>query len=148
MLYLDSSALAKLYLVEPESPAMETTIRANSPWITTSRVTYAEIFSVLARCQRDRRISPASYKTQKKAFLADWETFHIVELTAAVLSDAARQIERHALRGFAAIHLCSALWIGRPLFACFDDRLRDAAVAEGLPLAVQISGTPISGPPR
>jgi len=134
VLYLDSSALAKLYLAEPESPAVESAIRANSPWIATSRVTYAEIFSVLARCQRDRRISPAAYKTQKKAFLSDWNTFHIVELTAAVLSDAAPQIERHSLRGFDAIHLCSALWIGQPLFACFDDRLRNAAVAEGLRL--------------
>ena len=134
MLYLDTSALAKLYLAEPESPAVESVIRSNSPWIATSRVTYAEIFSVLARCQRDRRISPAAYKTQKKAFLSDWNTFHIVELTATVLSDAGRHIERHALRGFDAIHLCSALWIGQPLFACFDDRLKNAAAAEGLRL--------------
>jgi predicted nucleic acid-binding protein len=135
VLYLDTSALAKLYLVEPESSAVERMLHANSPWIATSRVTYAETLSVLARCQRDRRISPASYKVQKKVFLADWSTFHIVELTAAVLSHAARQIERHALGGFDAIHLCSALWIGQPLFACFDDRLRNAAVAAGLPLA-------------
>ncbi len=135
MLYLDSSALAKLYLVEPESRSVEKMLHDNSPWIATSRVTYAEMFSVLARCQRDRRITPASYQTQKKSFLSEWNTFHIVELTAAVLSDAGRQIERHALRGFDAIHLCSALWIGQPLFACFDDRLRNAAVAEGLRLA-------------
>jgi len=135
VLFLDSSALAKLYLVEPESPSVEKMFRDNSPWIATSRVTHAEIFSVLARCQRDRRITPASYKTQKKSFLSDWNTFHIVELTAAVLSDAGRQIERHALRGFDAIHLCSALWIGQPFFACFDDRLRNAAAAEGLRLA-------------
>jgi hypothetical protein len=30
------------------------------------------------------------------------------------------------------VHLCAALWIGRPLFACFDTRLRAAAEAEGL----------------
>jgi predicted nucleic acid-binding protein len=135
VLYLDTSALAKLYLAEPESLSVERMIRANSPWVATSRVTYAEIFSVLARCQRDRRISQASYKIQKKAFLSDWNTFHIVELTAAVLSDAGLHIERHALRSFDAIHLCSALWIGQPSFACFEDRLRRAAVAEGLQLA-------------
>ena len=59
----------------------------------------------------------------------------VVELTAEVLSEAARLIERHGLRGLDAIHLCSALWIGQPSFACFNDRLRIAAVAEGLPLA-------------
>jgi predicted nucleic acid-binding protein len=59
----------------------------------------------------------------------------VVELTVDVLSEVARVIERHGLRGLDAIHLCSALWVGRPSFACFDDRLRSAAVAEGLPLA-------------
>jgi hypothetical protein len=36
------------------------------------------------------------------------------------------------LRGSDAVQLCSALWIGRPLFASFDTRLRQAAEAEGL----------------
>jgi len=56
----------------------------------------------------------------------------VVELTAEVLLKAARLIERHGLRALDAIHLCSALWIGEPAFACFDDRLRNAAAAEGL----------------
>jgi uncharacterized protein len=136
VLYLDSSALAKLYVWEPESPSVEKAVHANIPWIATSRETYAEMFSVLTRCQRDDRLSPSSYKTQKKAFLADWATFHIIELTAAVLKDAVRHTERHALRGYDAIQLCSALWIGQPSFACFDDRLRNAALSEGLSLAV------------
>ena len=136
MLYLDSSALAKLYLVEPESLSVEQAIHTNRPWIATSRVTYAEILSVLARCQRDKRISPPAYRAQKKAFLADWESFQVIELTAAVLSDAGRQIERHALRGYDAIQLCSALWIGKPSFACFDHRLLNAALSEGLVAAV------------
>jgi len=59
----------------------------------------------------------------------------VVDLTAEVLSEAARLIERHGLRGLGAIPLCSALWIGQPSFACFDERLRDAAAAEGLRLA-------------
>jgi uncharacterized protein len=136
VLYLDSSALAKLYLLEPESVAVEQAIHANRPWVVTSRVTYVEIFSVLARCRRDNRISPAAYRSQKKAFLADWESLQIVELTAAVLSDADRHIERHALRGYDAIQLCSALWIGKPSFACFDHRLLNAALLEGLAAAV------------
>jgi predicted nucleic acid-binding protein len=128
--------LIKLYLSEPESARTEKVARANTLWLATSRVTYAEIFSVLNRCLRDRRISLAAYKRQKKTFLADWDTLHVVEANQAVMSNAASLIERHALRGFDAIHLCSALWIGQPLFACFDDRLRNAATAEGLAMAV------------
>jgi predicted nucleic acid-binding protein len=135
VLYLDTSALAKLYVIEPDSGSVERIVRAHSPWVTTSRVTYAELLSALARCRRDNRLSPAAYTLQKKAFLADWDDMHIIELTQAVLSGAGRLIERHALRGFDAIHLCSALWAGQPSFACFDDRLRNAAAAEGLPLA-------------
>lgn len=136
MLYLDTSALIKLYLEESDSALTEKIIRANAPWLATSRITYAEVFSVLNRCLRDRRISLAAYKRQKKIFLADWDALHVIEANQAVLSNAVSLIERHALRGFDAIHLCSATWLGQPLFACFDDRLRNAATAEGLSLAV------------
>jgi uncharacterized protein len=136
MLYLDTSALVKLYLFEPESALTQKVVRSNSPWLGTSRVTYAEVLSVLNRCLRDRRLSPVAYKLQKKTFLADWSAFHVVEVTQEVLSNAGSFIERHSLRGFDAIHLCSAVWLGQPLFACFDDRLRNAAAAEGLSLAV------------
>ena len=132
MLYLDTSALAKLYIAEPESQLVSKTIEVNKSWVATSRVSYAEMISVLARCLRADRLSPAAYRVQKKAFLDDWTGMFVVELTAEVLSEAARLIERHGLRALDAIHLCSALWIGEPAFACFDDRLRNAAAAEGL----------------
>ena len=134
MLYLDTSALAKLYVAEPESHSISITVQANSSWLVTSRVSYAEMLSVLNRCLCARRLSPGAYNVQKKAFLDDWNSFHVVELTAAVLADAGRLIERHTLRGLDAIHLCSALSIGQASFACFDDRLRRAAAAEGLTL--------------
>jgi hypothetical protein len=135
VLYLDTSALAKLYLEEPDSQLVLKAVEANDSWLATSRVTYAELLSVLVRCRRANRISPAAYKRQKKAFLEDWSEMIVVELTPDVLSNAGHLIERHGLRGLDAVHLCSALWIGQPLFACFDDRLRGAAAAEGLPLA-------------
>ncbi len=134
MLYLDTSALAKLYLVEAESHLISKVLSANGSRLATSRVTYAEVLSVLVRCLRARRLSSAAYKLQKKAFLDDWSALLVVEPTAEVLSDAASLIERHGLRGLDAIHLCSALWIGQPSFVCFDDRLRSAAEAEGLAL--------------
>jgi predicted nucleic acid-binding protein len=135
MVYIDSSALAKLYVIEPESAAVERWLRASTPYVATSRVTYAEILSALVRCLKDGRISAVEYRLQKKAFLADWSALNVVELSSATLASADRLIERHGLRGSDAIHLCSALWIGKPAFACFDQRLRSAAAAEGLPLA-------------
>ena len=135
MLYLDTSALAKLYIAEPESELVSKTVESNESWLATSRVSYAEVLSVLARCLRANRLSAAAYRIQKKAFLDDWNAMIVVELTPEVLLEAGRVIETHGLRGLDAIHLCSALWVGQPAFACFDDRLRGAAAAEGLTLA-------------
>jgi predicted nucleic acid-binding protein len=135
VLYLDTSALAKLYIAEPESELVSKTVEGNGSWLATSRVSYAEVLSVLARCLRANRLSPAAYRIQKRAFLDDWNAMIVVELTPEVLLEAGRVIETHGLRGLDAIHLCSAQWVGQPAFACFDDRLRSAAAAEGLPLA-------------
>jgi hypothetical protein len=133
---MDTSALAKLYVAEPESDLVSRTLQAHSSWLATSRVTYAEMLSVLNRCLSGRRLSTSAYKAQKNVFFEDWSSFHVIELTAGVLSEASRLIESHALRGLDAIHLCSALSVGRASFACFDDRLRAAAALEGLDLAL------------
>lgn len=132
MVYLETSALAKLYIVEAESTQVRSIVERSQPWLYTSRVTYAEVLSLLARCAREGRISRRDFLRQKQTFLRDWNVFHVVELTAACLAPAERFIEQHALRGFDAIHLCAALYLGNPEFACFDSRLRKAAAAEGL----------------
>ena len=87
---------------------------------------------MLACSLRDRRISRREYLVQKRAFLAGWAAWHVIEVTHDVLAPAARLIEKHGPRGFDAVHLSSALWIGNPTFACFDPRLRTAASAEHL----------------
>ena len=132
MVYLETSALAKLYVVEAGSPDVVSLAERGRPWLYTSRVTYTEVLSLLARCFREGRIRRADYQRQKRTFLRDWANLHMVELTVGSLTPAERVIEQHALRGFDAIHLCSALLLGTPEFACFDTRLRRAAQTEGL----------------
>lgn len=132
MLYLDTSALAKLYVTEPDSPPVHSLLESNRGVIFTSLVAYAEMLSVLARAARQKRLTQRQYVTGKRVFLADWKQLHIVELSQELLGPADRLIERYSLRGFDAVHLCSALWIGRPSFGCFDGRLCQAAKAEGL----------------
>ena len=135
MLYLDTSALAKLYVWEAGTADVQALVAQNAGRLFTSVATFAEVFSVLTRCLRERRFSRSSYRAQRRSFLADWSGLHVVELTTPVLSPADRLIQRHGLRGLDAIQLCSALWIGRPRFVCFDLRLRLAAQREGLPAA-------------
>lgn len=121
MLYLDTSALAKLYVREPETSEVRRLVDANSGLVFTSIVTYAEMLAVLARCRKERRLAETV-----------WRSLHVVGLDERVLAPAEELIEAHGLRGFDAVHLCAALWIGSPLLACFDARLRAAAQSSGL----------------
>lgn len=132
MLYLDTSALLKLYLREPGAEAFRRAAGAYRPWLFTSRVAYAETLAGLARVLRESRISRRTYRRKRIQFESGWAALHVVELSSEVLAPAAGLIEKHGLRGFDAVHLCSALWLDGPDFACFDRRLRSAARAEGL----------------
>ena len=135
MLYLDSSALAKLHIAESGADQVKALVQAYAGQLFTSVVTWAEVHSALARYWRERRISHPQYQLQRRGFAADWSMLHAIDVNLPVLAPAGRLIELHALRAYDAIQLCSALWIGRPLFACFDERLRRAAAAEGLSVA-------------
>ena len=132
MLDLDSSALAKLYLAEPESKAVSELVKHHEAGLFTSRLTCTELISVLSRSHREGRISARVYAGKKSDFLSDWTVLQVVELTEQVLERAADLIERHRPRGADAVHLRSALWLDLPDFAGFDARLSAGAEAEGL----------------
>lgn len=134
MLYLDTSAVLKLYLSESGALSFRQTVERHAPWLFTSRVTYAETLAGLARARREGRITNRSHQQKERQFASDWLAFHVVELSEEVLTPCSRLIATHALRGFDAVHLCSALWARGSAFACFDERLREAARAEGLTL--------------
>jgi predicted nucleic acid-binding protein len=132
MLYLDSTVLVKLYLTEPESAATKNLVELNKRWLFTSVITKTEVLAALVRADRAGRLGTHGYDLAKITFLHDWEGLQRLDVTLKTLLPAERVIERHGLRGFDAIHLCTALLVGYPDFACFDNRLRAAAIAEGL----------------
>jgi uncharacterized protein len=106
--------------------------------VATSRVADPEARAALSRRHRERAITKGALTRAVSALDRDLGHFVIVELSAKLAQRAGDLAERRALRGFDSIHLASALEIeqltGRiPWFCCFDDRLRDAASAEGLP---------------
>ena len=88
-----------------------------------------------------KRPSSRTRHRQRVAQLGrDWESYAVVELTAAVAHNAGELGERHGLRGFDAIHLASALWLkstyaGDLSFMAFDARLTAAAIVAGLAIA-------------
>src|SRR5712691_8476910 len=138
ILYLDTSALVKLYVREAGTEKTRAQLDTAS-MVATSRVAYPEARAALARRQREAGITRAALARAVVALDRDLGRFVVVELSAKVAKRAGDLAERRALRGFDAIHLASALEVeeltgAAASFCCFDDRLREAASAERLPI--------------
>lgn len=136
ILYLDTSALVKLYVEEEGSPAVASAVQA-ADVVATSRVAYVETKAGMARKHRQGDLSQRDYARLIKEFDLDWEGYFIMEVSADVAKLGGELTGRHPLRGFDAIHLASALLLKtrtnlRVVFSCFDETLKVAAQAEGL----------------
>lgn len=136
ILYLDTSALVKLYVAEEDSRDVRQRLK-EAERVATSRVAYPEARSALARRRREGALSGAGLTKAVSALDRDLETYVVVELYEHVAREAGRLAEKHSLRGFDAIHLASALELGflagtPPNFMTFDDRQERAATGEGL----------------
>lgn len=137
MLYLDTSALVKLYVREASSSEVVARV-ARTDAVATSRVAYPEARAALARRHRGGGFGATALRRAVSALDRDLGSIVIVELDDALGRRAGNLAEQHALRGFDAIHLASALELAQllgtpPEFLAFDDRLTAAARAEGLP---------------
>jgi len=136
ILYLDTSALVKKYFKATHS-AQVISAWKSSLGVATSAAAYAEL---LAAAYRKAWESPANKELIEGVvgvFREDWSSFIIVEVDNRLNETIHKLIASHALRGFDAIHLASALAIGSAvadefLFGCYDERLNQAARAEGL----------------
>jgi len=122
--YVDSSALLKLVLSEPESPALE---QALSRWPD-------RISSVLLPIECRRIVLRAGNPPEVVDRLAkELSGVALIRLEEAVQT-LAGTIGPPRLRSLDAIHLASALSIGDypEAFVTYDERLADAARAVGL----------------
>ncbi|MEW6224145.1 MAG: type II toxin-antitoxin system VapC family toxin [Chloroflexota bacterium] len=121
--YADASALVKLVLAEPESPALHRWF-VEAQRIVTSRVGVVETIRACARrgdnpAHRDRVL----------------ERIDVFELDASI-AGIASTLEPPARRTLDAIHLATAFALLPDLdaFLTYDDRLADAARSIGLPV--------------
>ncbi len=136
MIYFDTSVLAKNYVWEDGSSDVARLLLENSD-NTTSKLTYAEILSALARRTRIGDLSKSKMKEVVDKFEDDWKGLLIVDLHDDLLPIAKRVIERHQLRAADSIHLASAVWLKITLkediaFISSDLNLLRAAKAERL----------------
>ncbi len=136
IVYLDTSSLVKLYIEEEGSG--EVALLVNRSEITaTSLVAYAEAKAAFARRFREAAFTENEYNRLKLFLGEEWPRYLVLNLTERMVHLAGDLAEKHALRGFDAIHLASALMLRSELsspvvFSCFDNHLLKAAVMEGL----------------
>jgi len=141
--YLDTSALVKRYIDEIGS----VWLRANidpvlRPFLVISQLLVVEVHSALNRRLREGTISQDDCTRTKHAFQGDCQNeYNLIPVSEAIVDLACDLLERHPLQASDAIHLATALTSNRLLsghglpaftFLCADDRLIDAATAEGL----------------
>lgn len=121
--YLDASALVKLAVHEPETPALESAV-LNQDALFTSIVGAIELQRALARTGRSDVVDQGA---------AVLDAVFLAELTSDV-RDRAGRLEPTALRTLDAIHVATALSLSVPGldFITFDDRQAAAARACGL----------------
>ena len=140
-LYLDTSALAKLYLREAES-AQILELASTSEQLTSSWLAYPETFAALAKARRTRRASAKQVAQHQAQFQALWDGMIQVEPAPALLKRAAQFADGFELRGSDAVHLASAEALSLALarakepidvvFVSFDEQLNKAARLLGL----------------
>lgn len=132
--YVDTSTLLKRLLTEDGSE--ETDVIWNAADVLVSAVTVVvEARAALAAAQRGGRLSAAQLR-QAKAELVDlFEEITFVEITDALIAEAAEIAEAEALRGYDAVHLAAALAIEANVLTSADVALCDAAERRGLHVA-------------
>ena len=127
-LYVDSSALLKRYVDEPDSDAAEALLRSESSLLT-ARHTIVEVRRNLARLLAGRDLAAA-----RSAFHEDLAVLSIVELDEVTCEGAAAVAELTGVRTLDALHLAAGQRIGGPAvpFLTFDVRQAQAARSLGL----------------
>ncbi len=138
ILYLDTSALVKLYVEEETGGELVRQGIEESEMIAVSTVAYAEARAGLARKQREGLLTVDELQRTVAELDYDWRTYARLDVSNQISYQAGRLAERHSLRGYDAVHLSSAMRLSERFeklsFLAFDDRLNKAAGSAGLEL--------------
>jgi len=129
--YVDSSALLKRYVEEPDSSVAESLLAAD-PILVTSWVTLVEVRRTLARL-----LEPTQLIAARRQVHLDLDEFALVSVDPVVCEAAANIGEQLGVRSLDAIHLACAqrLQVPNLTFVTFD--LRQAQAARSLGFTVR-----------
>ncbi len=136
IVYLDASALVKRYVTEVGSADVNA-LTDGAEAVATALVTRAEVGAAFARAVRVGVLDDVGGRRAQRRFSREWPDLMRIPVTEALVARAEAVAWTHALRGYDAVQLASALtWqdaLGQEIVvATFDRQLWDAVPHAGL----------------
>jgi len=145
ILYLDTSALVKRYVIEAYTSEVIQLIEL-ADVAGSCVLTSVEMAATLAKASRQKWLARVEAETAWNDFLDHWQGFARLSITPGILDRAWRLAWEHGLRGYDAVHLAAAvLWqdtLEMPItLATFDRELWLAASKAGISVWPEQFGT-------
>ncbi len=136
ILYLDTSALVKLYVEEEGARQVRQSVQ-DAEIVATSEIAYVEVRAAMARRQREGALAAADYRRALRDLRADWSRFFLITVGSRLVFTAGDLAAEHHLRAYDAVHLASGVAVRsqarEPVtFACWARSLAEAASKVGL----------------
>ena len=121
--YIDTSALAKLVIAEPETEALRAWFAASERNAVSCDLTRTELLRAVRRAAPDRVVRAREVL----------DSVTLIEVTTAMFDDAGL-LDPTILRTLDAVHMAAALVLGDDLDGrvTYDERLTQAALANGV----------------
>ena len=135
-LFLDTSALVKMYVDEPGSEDVQVWV-AGADEVSCQWLAYVEARSAFAAKARIGELTETELAECKSDFEQDWTRFHRTPVTDALLRRSGALSEQLGTRAYDSVHLASAEHLQAVLgeavtFGTFDFRQAVAATQLGL----------------
>ena len=140
ILFLDTSALVKLYLFETGSDLVRGHA-TQAEALMVSRIAWIEAHAAFARRSREEPGDIAAIEDAKKALRRDWGRYVVLDVDQELVELAADYADTFALRAYdsmqlATAHRAAGIIAETIAFGCFDIRLNKAAKVLGMSLLV------------
>lgn len=136
ILYLDTSAVVKLYVSELHEDIVLSAFR-EAQVKATHVLAHVETWSAFARLHRTGKLSARQWKGVRKEFTSDWTNYLQIMADEPNIQRAAELVEGFELRAYDGLHLAAADYLrtnatAEVTFGCFDQQLNRAARTLGL----------------
>jgi predicted nucleic acid-binding protein len=140
--FVDTSALAKRYIEEPGSGALEKLFFNTVTDVFVSTLALPEFAAAISRKLRAKEIGKEPAIKALGEFEKDWDGLLVkIPVTEAVAESAESMVIEYVLKGADGVHLASAVMAGVDLFVASDNQMIRAARKMDLR-----SYDPVSGP--